>query len=306
MPLPLGECLSPWGEARRPTAPAPQGQWLRPPNPHPPTGGQRVRPPNPHPTPPRPRRGNLDAPAGFCSRGHGGEEEGRYPPLRGQEACSATRPRLTGPCSDFRLSTCGFFDSLTIMDIHFYEVTNGPNWGKLAVGTFERHEWEYVSHVAAEPLLARLGHGPSTRLFLDLATGEGALFDCSQGLLPQLARHKIWVCPMFEPGLTEFAKHDIHWDPDEWRPHVDVQTLFQFEGFRRSALIRQLVDQAREDAKLSPSYNDKLWNAIVWAIGDEQPIYRRYGETPEEAAARVLGEREATFRRLFWSDLHPR
>lgn len=199
-----------------------------------------------------------------------------------------------------RLSTWTFFDNLTYMEIHFYEVTNGPhNWGKLAVGTFERSEWEYISQVAGEPLLARLGHGPSTRLFLDLTT-EGALFDCSYVLSPQLARHKIWVCPMFEVGLREFSNHDIHQAQKEWRPHVDVRNaLFQFEGFRRSALIRQLVDRARVDARLSPSHDDKLWNAIEWAIGDEQPIYRRLGEKADEAVARVLRERQATFRRLF-------
>lgn len=187
------------------------------------------------------------------------------------------------------------------MDIHFLEVTNGPyNWGKLAVGTFESHEWEYVSQIAAEPLLARLGHGPTTRLFLDLTTGEGALFNCSQALMPQLARHKIWVCPLYEVGLKEFSDHDIHEAQEKWRPHVDVQdALFQFEGYRRSALIRRLVDQARVDAKLSPKYDDQLWNAIVWAIGDEQPLYRRHGESPHQAIARVQSERNARFRQLF-------
>lgn len=92
------------------------------------------------------------------------------------------------------------------MRTHIIEVTNGErNWGKFLLGEFTT-EWDRRSTVdplSRSPLLGQIGWGRDTghMLVLDLQTGEGAVFRIGGVASADLQKHKVWVCPMFEPFL---------------------------------------------------------------------------------------------------------
>lgn len=103
------------------------------------------------------------------------------------------------------------------MRTQFVEATNGFNWGKFMIASFEADEWRREEHVTDEehpptvpqPLLRGRGWGPDHRLIVDLQTGEGAIFyPHAHGHAPaDLDKHRIWVCPMFEPFLAWLYDH---------------------------------------------------------------------------------------------------
>jgi hypothetical protein len=120
------------------------------------------------------------------------------------------------------------------------EITNGPaNWGKLLVGMFD-DEWEYKSVIDGNPLLAGRGWSRDHLLVLDLQTGEGAIFRLGGHAKADLDKHRVWVCPMFEPFLTwlyalaakmpgnpQRLYGEIPW-------HVDLPDApFAMQGYRR-------------------------------------------------------------------------
>lgn len=112
------------------------------------------------------------------------------------------------------------------------EVTNGPrNWGKFLIGQFDT-EWTHKSVVSpSEFLLAGRGYSKNQILVLDLQTGEGAIFSPNGLAKADLDKHKIWVCPMFEPFLTWLYEQK---DPFEIADHVDLPDAeFAFAGYRR-------------------------------------------------------------------------
>ena len=97
------------------------------------------------------------------------------------------------------------------------EVTNGFNWGKFLVARFD-DEWSYRSAIdtmnsstGALPirLLPSLGWGRDHFLFLDLQTGEGAIFRHGGMARADLNKHRIWVCPMAEPALLWLYSQDL-------------------------------------------------------------------------------------------------
>lgn len=109
------------------------------------------------------------------------------------------------------------------METKFIEATDATNsnWGKFMVGRFTQDEWKRrsavdrwgngrtVKHSEVKPLLSRIGWGPDHLLVLDLQTCEGAVF-CPHGYAKaDLDKHKIWVCPMFEPFLTWLYERDL-------------------------------------------------------------------------------------------------
>ncbi len=93
----------------------------------------------------------------------------------------------------------------------FIEATNGFNWGKFMVGQFEAEEWNRYSEIGEgfTPLLARCGWTPSHLLVMDLATGEGAIFWPTGSAKADLDKHRVWVCPLFEPFLTWLYTQDL-------------------------------------------------------------------------------------------------
>src|SRR5436190_24376660 len=89
------------------------------------------------------------------------------------------------------------------------EATNGPNnWGKFLVGRLDE-EWNHRSAVdvredampVAPPLLYTIGFRHDAVLVLDLQTREGAMFTPVGVAKADLAKHRIWVCPLFEQLL---------------------------------------------------------------------------------------------------------
>ena len=95
----------------------------------------------------------------------------------------------------------------------FVEVTNrddgGINWGKFAVMRFEPAEWERKSQVGGGALIGGRGWTRDHGLVLDLQTGEGAIFLPGGSARADLNKHKIWVCPLFEPFLKWLYKQDL-------------------------------------------------------------------------------------------------
>lgn len=118
------------------------------------------------------------------------------------------------------------------------EVTNGPaNWGKFMVGVFDATDITRPSLVDTEsrrPLLQLIGFSPSatTVMVMDLQTSEGALFKLGGSAGADLNKHRVWVCPMFEPFLA--------WLYANWRgienlpPFIDLPDApFSMTGYRR-------------------------------------------------------------------------
>lgn len=103
------------------------------------------------------------------------------------------------------------------MNVKIIEVTNGFNWGKFLVGRFD-DEWEYKSAIDTMTgstgglsirLLPTLGWGRDHFLFVDLQTGEGAIFRHGGFAPADLNKHRIWVCPMAEPALVWLYRQDL-------------------------------------------------------------------------------------------------
>jgi hypothetical protein len=119
----------------------------------------------------------------------------------------------------------------------FIEATNGPqNWGKFAVCRFEPEEWRRTSVVNpadSRPMLGARGWTPRHVLVLDLQTGEGAIFRPGGLARADLQKHRIWVCPLFEPFLEWLYKQDLD-DLDALPSHVDLpEAPFEVSGYRR-------------------------------------------------------------------------
>jgi hypothetical protein len=130
------------------------------------------------------------------------------------------------------------------MRTRIIEVTNGEkNWGKFLIGDFtdERHVYSVVDTTAKRPLFPTIGIGSNAYLVLDLQTEEGGIFQLGGLARADLDKHKIWVCPMFEPFLEWlYARYkaageagERHW----WEglpPHVDLPDApFALSGYRR-------------------------------------------------------------------------
>jgi hypothetical protein len=129
------------------------------------------------------------------------------------------------------------------MIVKFIEVTNhgeglgGINHGKFAVCRFEEHEWMKKSAISPEfPLLAGRGWTRDHVLVLDIQTGEGAIF--KPGGLAEYdlnEKHKIWVCPMYQPFLEWLYKQDLK-DLSKLPSLVtftEEQAPSAFSGYRR-------------------------------------------------------------------------
>jgi hypothetical protein len=92
----------------------------------------------------------------------------------------------------------------------FIEAMDGTNfnWGKFMLLQFDT-EWEYRSALDGTPLLRGRGWVPEHILVVDIQTGEGTLFYPGGLASADLAKHRVWVCPMFEPFLTWLYLQDL-------------------------------------------------------------------------------------------------
>ena len=104
------------------------------------------------------------------------------------------------------------------MQTKIIEATNvaagGINYGKFMLGRFDR-EWERRPQVTCDdisrrmPLLMQVGWGPEHLMVMDLQTGEGAIFRPGGLAAADLNKHRVWVCPLFEPFLAWLYKQDL-------------------------------------------------------------------------------------------------
>jgi hypothetical protein len=125
------------------------------------------------------------------------------------------------------------------MRTRIVELTNGFNWGKFLLCRFDDIEWRRRTAIPDDttsrvPLLAACGWAPEHLGVFDLATGEGAFFLPGGNATADLAKHQIWVCPMYEPFLAWLYKHPEGWTDFDALP--DLVTLTDDETRGRSAL----------------------------------------------------------------------
>jgi len=135
------------------------------------------------------------------------------------------------------------------MKTKILEVTNGPlNWGKFMIGRFDT-EWTRDSMVAkGHTLLSAVGWTGQHLLVVDLQTGEGALFRAHGGGYPahDLEKHRVWVCPLFEPMLAWLYKQDLG-DIGKLPDFVDLKDApFSMSGHRRPGPRLQAVPEEAE------------------------------------------------------------
>ncbi len=79
------------------------------------------------------------------------------------------------------------------------------NWGKFMVMLPDETEWSRRSEIDTKsplPLLHQIGWDRRHIWVLDLQTGEGACFPHGGRAKNDLDKHRIWVCPLFEPFLA--------------------------------------------------------------------------------------------------------
>lgn len=119
----------------------------------------------------------------------------------------------------------------------FIEATDATefNWGKFAVCRFTDEEWARRSEIGGRRMLNERGWGPEHLLVLDLQTGEGSIFlPRGYARVDLNEKHKIWVCPMFEPFLTWLYKQDLS-DLDKLPTVVNLGAVAtSMQGHRRT------------------------------------------------------------------------
>lgn len=136
------------------------------------------------------------------------------------------------------------------MKTKIIEATNGPqNWGKFMLGRF-RDEWQHQSIIAGRSLLRSVGWAYDSLLVLDLQTGEGAIFMPGGLAKADLDKHRIWVCPLFEPFLTWLYEQDLA-DLDRLPDHIDLPDApFRWSGYRREGPEGELVGYTEEGREI--------------------------------------------------------
>lgn len=119
----------------------------------------------------------------------------------------------------------------------FIEATDGTefNYGKFMVARFTPEEYARPAVInVGHALLPAIGHNQKDILVMDLQTCEGAIFTPGGVASSDLNKHKVWVCPMFEPFLEWLYRQDLT-DLGKLPAMVnlgDVPTSMQ--GYRRS------------------------------------------------------------------------
>lgn len=131
------------------------------------------------------------------------------------------------------------------MELKFVEAGNGFNWGKFWLGRFTDREWNYQARYPganAQRLLTSQGWSPANHIWVgDLATGEAALFAPGGFASADLDKHRIWVCPLFEPFLTWLYAYRKENPSDWWDSLPAVVELPEapaaLHGYRRGGRV---------------------------------------------------------------------
>jgi hypothetical protein len=156
------------------------------------------------------------------------------------------------------------------MKTKFIEATNGPrNWGKFLVGQFTPEEWALRSQIdPGRSLIGGRGWHPKHRLVLDLQTGEGAIFLPGGLASADLHKHKIWVCPLFEPFLEWLYKQDLS-DIDALPAHVDLPNAeFMMSGYRRQGPAPSRGSLVVPGNTFVGKRSDSLYRTVLKVEGD--------------------------------------
>lgn len=114
-------------------------------------------------------------------------------------------------------------------------ISGGFNWGKFAVARFGPAEWIRPAHLGGpgRSLLTRCGWSADHTWVMDLQTGEGVFIRPGGSASADLAKHQVWVCPMFEPFLTWLYDQDLTRLAD-LPPLVELpKAEASFAGYRR-------------------------------------------------------------------------
>lgn len=132
------------------------------------------------------------------------------------------------------------------------EATNdNQNWGKFMVLQCDE-EWERRSAIdttSRTPLLQSIGFTPEHIWVLDLQTGEGAWFRPGGIARCDLNKHKIWVCPLYEPFLTWLYGQDLR-DLTKLPDMVNLpDAVFDFYGYRRAGLDEEEAQRLEEEVR---------------------------------------------------------
>lgn len=107
------------------------------------------------------------------------------------------------------------------------------NHGKFLVGRFTSEEWGRRSAVDNWPLLGGRGWSNDHIIVMDLQTGEGAVFKPGGLASADLKKHRVWVCPLFEPFLTWLYQQDLS-DLSKLPALVEFPDAeFALSGYRR-------------------------------------------------------------------------
>ena len=88
--------------------------------------------------------------------------------------------------------------------------SNEFNWGKFMLCRFTPDEVAVRSAVDGRSVVRARGWDPDRHLWvLDLQTGEGACFSPKGHAAADLQKHRVWVCPLFEPFLSWLYTQDL-------------------------------------------------------------------------------------------------
>lgn len=120
------------------------------------------------------------------------------------------------------------------------DVEGSGNYGKFLV-CIPDSEWLLRTELAEEysfGVLRSNGWGRSHVLVIDLATGEGGRFRLGGHAGADLNKHRIWVCPLFEPFLWWLYKQTPEEIPNLPQLVLLPGAAFSYAGYRRSGLPR--------------------------------------------------------------------
>lgn len=126
------------------------------------------------------------------------------------------------------------------MKTKIIEAGNGFNWGKFLVMRPDS-EWERETAVPdvdmpedapRYPILRSRGWAPYHIIVYDLETNEGATFRPGGLASADLNKHRIWVCPMYEPFLEWLYRQDLL-DLDKLPDYVELEADSALAGYRR-------------------------------------------------------------------------
>ena len=103
--------------------------------------------------------------------------------------------------------------------------------------------WDHDCPVTPLPLLGTIGWNRRALWVLDLQTCEGAAFTPGGSASADLMKHRIHVCPLFEPFLDWLYGQDTA-RLSTLGPLVEVRAPLQLGGYRRPGTATQRGDSA--------------------------------------------------------------